>query len=384
MTQSYRGPRRGAGSNVPSIIDRYLIREIALTTLAIALALLAMVLSHRLAQYLSQAASGLLASDSILPLIGLQAIHFLVVLVPLAFLLGVMLTLGRLYRDHEMTALAACGHGPLSVYRAVLLLAAPLALASLVLSFLVVPATMELRFELLDKARQEAEISLFAPGAFREVLDGRHVIYVGALDERELRNVFIRSREPDGAISITTGERGRQEFDEEGARHIVLDHGYRYRGTPGQGDYESLRFERAALRVETAPPSQSWQRREALPTHQLLDSSDPRYVAELQMRLNSPIQLLVIALWAPLLARARPREGRYGRIVAAVLIYAIYFNLVGVGESWLSHGAVAAALGLWWVHGLFLLFGAGLWLHHYASGWNRRWVRRVRGRLKPA
>lgn len=368
---------------VPSIIDRYLIREIALTLLAIVLALLAMVLSHRLADYLSRAASGLLARDSILLLIGLQAVYFLVVLIPLAFLLSIMLTLGRLYRDHEMTALAACGYGPLSVYRAVLLLAAPLALATVLLSFVVVPATMELRFEVLAKARQEAEVSLFAPGTFREVLDGRHVIYVGALDEHELRNVFIRTREPDGEISITTGERGRQHLDEEGARHIVLDRGYRYRGAPGQGDYEILRFERATVRVEAAPPPQTWQHRETLPTRQLLGSSEPIHVAELQMRLNSPIQVLIIALWAPLLARARPRQGRYGRIIAAALIYAIYFNLVGVGESWLSHGAVTAALGLWWVHGLFLLFGVGLLLHHYAGYWNHRLFRRA-GRTQSA
>ncbi len=368
---------------MPSIIDRYLIREITLTLLAIALALLAMVLSHRLASYLSRAASGLLARDSILPLIGLQAIQFLVVLLPLAFLLSIMLTLSRLYRDHEMTALAACGYGPLSVYRAILLLATPLALACAVLAFVVVPATMELRFELLAKARQEAEISMFAPGTFREVLDGRHVIYIGALDERELRNVFVQSREPDGEISITTGDRGRQHIDEDGARHLVLDQGYRYRGAPGQGDYEILHFDRATLRVE-APPPQTWQRREALPTRQLLESSDPRHGAELQMRLNSPLQVLVIALWAPLLARARPREGRYGRIIAATLIYAIYFNLVGVGESWLSHGAVDPAVGLWWVHGLFLLFGVALLLHHYAGRWNRRRLQRADGRTQAA
>ena len=58
---------------MPSIIDRYLIREIALTLAATTLALLAMVLSHRLANYLSKAASGLLSRDSIFLLLGLQA-----------------------------------------------------------------------------------------------------------------------------------------------------------------------------------------------------------------------------------------------------------------------------------------------------------------------
>jgi len=351
---------------VPSIIDRYLIREIGLTLLATVLVLLAMVLSHRLAGYLSKAASGLLARDSIFLLIGLQASYFLVVLVPLAFLLSVMLALGRLYRDHEMTALAACGYGPLAVYRAILLLAVPLAIATAGLSMVLVPLLMDYQFEVLARARKEAEVSMFTPGSFREVLQGRHVIYIGALNQRELRDVFIQTREPDGDLSVTTGRQGRQIVGEDGIRHVVLEKGYRYRGVPGQGDYEMVRFERATVRVDTAPPQQEWKHREALPTQELLGSREPNRIAELHMRLNSPIQVLVIALWAPLIARARPREGRYGRIVAAVLIYAINFNLTGVGESWLSQGVIDSAVGLWWVHGLFVLFGAGLLLHYHA------------------
>jgi len=362
---------------VPSIIDRYLIREIALTLLATVLVLLAMVLSHRLANFLSKAANGLLAKDSIFLLLGLQAVELLTLLIPLAFLLSIMLTLGRLYRDHEMTVLAACGYGPLSVYRAVFLLAALLAVVTAGLSFLAVPALMEFQFEVLAKARKEAELSMFTPGSFREVLNGRHVVYIGALDGRELRHVFVQSREPDGDLSITTGDRGRQEVGEDGLRRLILDHGHRYRGTPGQGDYEMLQFERATVRIDTTPPPQAWQHRETLPLRQLWGSDDPLLIAELHMRLNSPIQVLVIALWAPLLARAKPREGRYGRVVAAVLIYAVNFNLIGVGESWLSHGVVGASVGLWWVHGLFLLFGAGLLLQYYSGSRAFRRRRRV-------
>ncbi|MBL8260134.1 MAG: LPS export ABC transporter permease LptF [Candidatus Competibacteraceae bacterium] len=353
---------------MPSIIDRYLVREIGLTFLGTALVLLAMVLSHRLSGYLSKAASGLLARDSIFVLIGLQAAYFMVMLVPLAFLLSVMLALGRLYRDHEMTALAACGYGPLSIYRAIFLLATPLAAATAGLSLALVPLTMEYQFEVLAKARKEAEVSMFTPGVFREVLQGRHVVYIGALGERDLRNIFVQTREADGDLSITTGERGRQEIGEDGIRHIVLDYGHRYRGTPGKGDYEMVRFERATVRVDTAPPRQEWKHREALPTRQLLESDNPDHVAELQMRLNSPIQVLIIALWAPLIARAKPREGRYGRIVAAVLIYAVNFNLIGVGESWLTNGLIGPQLGLWWVHALFLCFGAGMLLRDLANG----------------
>jgi len=149
---------------------------------------------------------------------------------------------------------------------------------------------------------------------------------------------------------------------------VILAHARRYRGGAGQGEYDMLRFERATVRVDTAPPPRAWQQREALPSRRLLGTSEPPLVAELHMRLNSPFQVLTIALWAPLLARARPREGRYGRIVAAVLIQAIYFNLVGVGESWLIQGVVVPGVGLWWAHGLFVLLGLGLLLRQYARG----------------
>jgi lipopolysaccharide export system permease protein len=367
---------------VPSIIDRYLIREIGLTLLATVLALLAILLSHRLAGYLNKAASGLLARDSIFLLLSLQLIEVVIFLMPLAFLLSVMLTLGRLYRDHEMVALAACGQGPLSVYHAVFLLAAPVALLTAGLSLFVVPITMEWQFEVLNRARKEAEVSMFTPGTFREVLNGRYVVYIGALEDRELRDVFIQSREPNGELSIITGERGRQEINAQGIRHIVLEHGHRYRGSPGRGDYDLLSFEQAMLRVDTRSPTETWRHRETLPTRQLLNSREPGHIAELQMRLNSPIQLLLIALWAPLLARANPREGRYGRIVAAMLIYTIHFNLVGVGESWLTHGAVDKRLGLWWVHGIFLLFGLGLWLRYQVGDQILRRLPRFRQRSR--
>ncbi|MCP5195949.1 MAG: LPS export ABC transporter permease LptF [Gammaproteobacteria bacterium] len=365
---------------MPSIIDRYLIREIGLTLLAVLLVLLAIVLSHRLAGYLSKAANGLLARDSIFLLLTLQLVEVLTVLIPLAFLLSVMLVLGRLYRDHEMAALAACGQGPLSVYHAIFLLAAPVALLTAGLSLFAAPMTMEWQFEVLNRARKEAEVSMFTPGVFREVLDGQHVVYIGALEEHELRHVFIQTREQNGQLSITTGERGRQEINAEGIRYIVLEHGHRYRGSPGHSDYDLLSFEQAVVRVDTRSPIETWRHRETLPTRQLLGSREPLHVAELQMRINSPIQVLLIALWAPLLARAQPREGRYGRIIAAMLIYTIHFNLVGVGESWLSHNVVDARLGLWWVHGVFLLFGLGLWLQYQLGGYYfhrfRYWLRR--------
>lgn len=350
-----------------SRIDRYLMKEVMLTFSATLLVLLAIALSHRLAEYLSKAASGLLARDVVFLLLGLQLIRFLVMLLPPAFLLGIMLAFGRLYRDNEMTALTACGFGPGAVYRPLFLLAAPLAIILAGLSFYVVPLAMDLHYDLQTRARQSVELYLFNPGTFHEVAGGEHVIYVGGLsdDRRELRKVFIQSREREG-IAITTGERGYLQIDPtSNARYMVLTDGHRYEGGSGRGNYQNVEFERLGIRVDSAPPEQARVRREAIPTRQLWDSTSPYHRAELQERMSGPISLLLLTFLAPLLARAHPREGRYGRVVAAILIYTIYINLLGMGEAWLKRETLWAGLGLWWVHGLVGLLGLAMWRHYY-------------------
>ena len=351
-------------------IDRYLIREVLLTFAATVVVLLAMVLTHRLANYLNQAAAGVLAQESILKLLGLQAIRFLVVLMPVGLLLAIMLTLGRLYRDNEITAMTACGVGPGSIYRPLFLLTVPMAAALTALSLVVVPLSMELQDEVQARARQDAQISVFSPGTFREVLGGEHVIYVGEIgeDKKELRAIFIQSRIPNG-VAITTAQSGHQEFDSRsGARFLVLNDGYRYEGNPGLGNYRGVRFQRLAVRVDTVPMEEKRQKKETVPTIELLASDDPSDRSELQGRLSGPISLFLIAFIAPLLARTNPREGRYGRVVAGVLIYTIYMNLLEMSRAWLERGGFLSELGVWWVHGLLAAVGLAMWYYCYGAG----------------
>ena len=348
-------------------IDRYLMKEVILVFVATLLVLLAMVLSHRLGGYLNQAASGLLSRSAIFVLIGLQAIRYLVVLIPLASLLAIMLALGRMYRDSEMVAIFACGFGPLAIYRPLLFLAVPMAAVLAVLSFYVVPLCMELQYELQERARQDAEISIINAGTFRQLGKGQYVVYVGNLAEggKELQKIFIKSPAQTG-IAITTAERGHLQIDpSSGVRYIVLNDGRRYEGMPGRGDYQSVRFARLTVRVDTAAQEDMRIRRQAIPTPELLATDTPLARSELHERIGGPVSLLLIAFIAPLIAHASPREGRYARVVAAILVYTIYINLLGVGQAWLEQDLIWSFLGLWWVHALLVLLGIGLWAYRY-------------------
>ena len=60
--------------------------------------------------------------------------------------------------------------------------------------------------------------------------------------------------------------------------------------------------------------------------------------------------VFLLALLAVLLGRSRPRQGRFARLTGAVVIYAVYFNVLGIGRTWVEQGT---AVTLWWVPATF-------------------------------
>jgi lipopolysaccharide export system permease protein len=81
--------------------------------------------------------------------------------------------------------------------------------------------------------------------------------------------------------------------------------------------------------------------------------------------MSAPVMTLILMLLAVPLARLRPRQGRFGRLGIAVLLYFIYSLLLDAARTWIENGTVPAVAGLWWVHAIALCLG--LWLLARAS-----------------
>src|SRR5580698_5943138 len=93
-------------------VQRYVLREVVQTWLAVTGVLVAILVSNQLSRVLGQAADNGYSRSVVFDLIALGAIMNLSVIVPVGLLLAVVLTLGRMYHDSEMAALQACGFGP--------------------------------------------------------------------------------------------------------------------------------------------------------------------------------------------------------------------------------------------------------------------------------
>ena len=106
-----------------NILDRYVLREVVTAWLAVTGILLVILLANEVVGVLERAAANQYPQSVVLELIGLGALQYLSILLPVGLLLGVVLAFGRLYHDSEMAAALACGAGPRNLYVPVGLLA---------------------------------------------------------------------------------------------------------------------------------------------------------------------------------------------------------------------------------------------------------------------
>jgi lipopolysaccharide export system permease protein len=119
-----------------------------------------------------------------------------------------------------------------------------------------------------------------------------------------------------------------------------------------------MRFPEGQIPVQVPRVSDTKVSPEATPTRDLIGSPDLERAAELQWRIALPVMAIVLTLIAVPLSRLRPREGRYGRVVLAVIVFFVYLQLLSAGKVWIARGTVPPWLGLWWVHAAVGAFAA--------------------------
>ena len=343
------------------ILDRYIFREIAQSWLAVTVVLLAILLTNQFARVLGEVAKDKLPKDAIFQIIGLTALQYLTILVPIGLFLSVMLALGRLYRDSEMPAMMACGVGPWDIYRPLSWLLIPLALTVGFLTMEVSPMALTEIERIGAEARRQADLASIEPGRFttnnREgaVVYAEKVIGPGAVE-----NVFLQRRLDDG-VEVVVAERGEQvESDDPNTRFFVLHNGRRYEGVPGTSEFRVMEFAEHGIPYRLPNVENPELEPRAMKTTDLVVATEADEVAELHWRIGIPLATIVLAILAVPLSRSQPRQGRYGRLAIGLLVFIIYFNLLSAGKAWLETGKVPAVVGLWWVHVLMLTAAFGM------------------------
>ena len=343
------------------IIHRAFYREAALATLSITAVLLVIIVFQGLSVFLGRAAMGEESKDVVMTLLGLQTLRKLDLLLPLALYFGILLTLSRWYRDSEMTVLAACGIGLTQLLRPVLLFALALAVVVGLGSFFFTPYASRQTDLVKHESARVPEVSRMTPGVFSESEGGKRIFYTARMDAAgDMEDVFISQLEA-GKRAVVVARTGHPYIDAKtGDKFLALRDGMVYKGEPGEAKYQIMRYETYNVRLEPKRLEEPPGTVEGLGNRELLARGDGPAIAEWHWRLAKPIIVFVLALYALVLAHTDARRGRLSNLFAAILVYLIYSNLLGLGQTLLKKGQVPPAVGLWWLHAGMLLLVAYL------------------------
>lgn len=346
------------------IVFRYLAREVFTTLAAVSTVLLVIIMSGRFIKYLAQAAQGLLDPGVLFLIMGYRIPGFLQLILPLGLFLGILLAYGRLYLESEMTVLTATGMSQSRLLGYTLIPALLIAVLSGMLSFVLTPMGVREVASILQDQDALTEFDTLVPGRFQSMKDGARVTYAEELanGREELLGVFISDLGKDakgqaGKISILAAPSGHQQILEDGSRYLILEDGWRYDGNPGEADYRMVNYETYAVLLPKPSVGLAASARESMRTSELLASDQQKMKTELHWRLSIPVLAFVVTLLAVPLSRVNPRQGRFLKLLPAIFLYMTYLGLLIAMRDGLDKGRVPAGLGMWPVHGLFLLIG---------------------------
>ncbi len=350
------------------ILDRYFLRELVASVLATTAVLLLIFTGGTFARVLQQVANGSFPASVMFQVLGLRIVSALPGLLPLSLFLGVLMGLGRLWRDSEMHVLSAAGMGAAGLMRPALLLGIPVTVLIGLVSLWLGPLSSRTANQLVADANRSVIAAGLDAGRFTELPGKGGVIFVAGMNRKGTRldQVFLASDQAGDAqhpprVKLITAKSGQlYQGGEQRGRYLALIDGWQYQIPLGHENWQRMRYARNDVALSEVQP-QSQDNDNPLGstrTLALVGSGNVDARAELAWRTAAPATALVLMLLALPLARQSPREPRYGRLLIAVLAYLLYFLLLSLGRALIERGSLHNSAPLWTLH---LLVGLGAW-----------------------
>ncbi len=351
------------------LFDSTLRRELARGFGATLVVILTIVLTNILIRTVGQAASGAVAPQDVVLLLGYVALQQLPTMLALSLFIAIVVSLGRMYRDSEMVIWFASGVGLFHFVRPVLRMSWPVLVLVALLVLFVWPWGNRSSLELRERYQRRSDLARVTPGVFQSSSDGRRVFFVEreSVDGINARNVFILSRQEQGE-SVTSARSGRLEAEGDD-RFLVLERGQRNdvdfkRGEHAISSFESyrVRASEGALRAADEQPPR------VLDTVDLIGRPTPANQGELTWRVGLLLGATNLLLLGISLSASNPRRAGNWNLLFALLAFVVYYNLINLSQLWVASERLSAPAALAALHGaVFLLALALLWWRERAA-----------------
>lgn len=286
--------------------------------------------------------------------------------IPLAFLLGVLLVMGRLISDNEIVAILVAGISLFKILNIFLILGFIFSLLLFILNDRVIP-DFHYRYRSEIKNIYSKNISaLIEPGVFLEHFDN-YILYVTDKNENKLKNIFIYEiDQKQKSTKVTFAKNG--EFIVEGdILKIKLEDGFRDE-TLSKEKMELYRLNfkiffmdipiQKQEKVKVSKKPSDMRLEELRRKISLLNAQELR--GEFHKRISfsfACLAFIVFGFGISLVVKHREKSINFG---IAFLTAGVYYLLFILGETLLEYRFIAPSLGMWFPNVIVVSLGGYL------------------------
>ncbi|SFR08990.1 MULTISPECIES: LPS export ABC transporter permease LptF [unclassified Enterobacter] len=362
------------------IIIRYLVRETLKSQLAILFILLLIFFCQKLVRILGAAVDGEIPTNLVLSLLGLGVPEMAQLILPLSLFLGLLMTLGKLYTDSEITVMHACGLSKAVLVKAAMVLALLTGIVAAVNVMWVGPWSARHQDEVLAEAKANPGMAALAQGQFQQATDGNSVLFIESVDGSRFNDVFLAQIRPKGNArpSVVVADSGELAQRKDGSQVVTLTKGTRFEGTALLRDFRITDFQDYQAIIGHQTVALDPDDTEQMDMRTLINADPARHkraTAELHWRLTLVFTVFMMALMVVPLSVVNPRQGRVLSMLPAMLLYLVFFLLQTSLKSNAAKGKIDPLIWMWSVNLLYLALAIGLNL------WDTVPMRRLRARF---
>ncbi|EGV05930.1 lipopolysaccharide export system permease protein LptF [Haemophilus pittmaniae HK 85] len=360
------------------ILTRYLTKEVFKSQIAILFILLVIFFSQQLVRVLGSAASGKVPADLVLSLLGLGMPTMAQLMLPLCLFIAILLTFGRLYAESEITVMRACGVGQRILVRVALLLSLFTAALAAYNALWLSPWAIDKQATIVADAKANPTMGALASGQFMSTNSSNFVLFIDKINGNQINDVYLFQMEAKGSAkpSVVVAEKGELKALPNGDQILNLQNTQRVEGTSVLPDFRITHFDEYQAYMGYQATENASDEAATLSLAKLLEQPTAANKAELNWRITLILAVPLMALLAVPLSRVNPRQGRFAKILPALLLYLIYFLLQSSLKSAGGADKLNAALWMPLVNVSFLLLGILL------NSWDSSFMYKIRHLFK--
>ncbi|MCK5662622.1 MAG: LptF/LptG family permease, partial [Thiotrichaceae bacterium] len=269
-----------------TIMDRMMMNDLLKTIFSVLIVLVAIIVSRNFIKILKMAVDGLISTEAIFSILSLKIVLASTNFMVPAVFVGVLMVLGRMYRDLEMAALSSAGAGVGRLYLAVFKTIIPIAFLAAWMALYASPWAADKIDQVVYEEQQSIGVRTLAEGKFSEFSQGDLIFYAEKItDDNIMHDVFVQKKRGE-EVGILTAEQAEVR-EIKGDLYIVFLNGERAKGKAGDVDFVFETFSQYGMRLEASSGIKE-NSIEGYATEKLLITQNLHGIKELHHRLSVP------------------------------------------------------------------------------------------------